>query len=124
MGSLCLQSDGLWYEKLTPDYQKVAQRIFGPYMNSFMKVFLDDFSVFGSEAEHLTHPRLCLEKCREARLSLNFEKCAFAISKGILLGHVVSTEGLDIDRNKVDAIHPQEPSTKEPQEATKTPFPS
>ena len=50
------------------------------------------------------HPWLCLKKCREARLSLNPEKCAFTVSKSILLGHDISADGLAIDRTKVDAI--------------------
>ena len=69
-----------------------------------MKVFLDDFNVFGSKVEHLTHLRLCLEKCREARLSLNPEKCAFAVSRGILLGQVISKDGMQVDESKVDVI--------------------
>ena len=54
----------------------------------------DDFSVFGKAMDHLNQLRLCFEKCRMARLSLNPGKCAFAVKRGILLGHIISEEGM------------------------------
>ena len=36
-------------------------------------------------------------------------KCAFAVKSGILLGHVVSKEGLSIDPDKVKAIQEMKP---------------
>ena len=45
--------------------------IFAEYLDKFMKVFLDDFSIYGSRDEHLQHIKLCLQKCRENGLSLN-----------------------------------------------------
>jgi hypothetical protein len=61
-----------------------------------MQVFLNDFPVFGTRKAHLQHVELCLEKCRKARLSLNPAKCAFAITSGMLLRHIVSKEGIAI----------------------------
>ena len=87
-----------------PTFQKWVMEIFGPYLTSFMKVFLDDFSVSGKKEDHLKHLRLCFEKCRESRLSLNPAKCAFAVKKGILLGHIISSEGIAIDPRKVEMI--------------------
>ena len=48
--------------------------------------------------------RLCLQKCREARLSLNTSKCTFAVPRGMLLAHIVSKEGITMDPDKVKAI--------------------
>jgi hypothetical protein len=47
---------------------------------------------------------LCLKKCREARLSLNPAKCAFAVTSGMLLGHIVSKDGIAMDPDKVKVI--------------------
>lgn len=55
-----------------------------------MRVFLDDFSVFVAEVEHLVHLRKCFLKCRQSHLSLNPTKCVFGVTSGIMLGHVVS----------------------------------
>jgi hypothetical protein len=47
---------------------------------------------------------MCLKKCREARLSLNPAKCAFAVTSGMLLGYIVSKHGIAMDPDKVKAI--------------------
>ena len=39
-----------------------------------------------------------------ARLSLNPVKCAFYVTSGALLGHIVSCEGIAMDPDKVHAI--------------------
>ena len=85
-------------------FQRIIMEIFAEYIPGFMQVFLDDFAVFGGVKEHLQHIRLCLQKCREARLSLNPAKCAFAVTSGMLLGHIVSKEGIAMDPDKVSAI--------------------
>ena len=69
-----------------------------------MQVFLDNFAVYGMRGEHLGHLRLCLEHCHTSRLSLNPAKCAFGVTSGALLGHIVSKEGIAVDPNKITAI--------------------
>jgi hypothetical protein len=78
--------------------------IFEEYIPGFMQVFLDDFEVFGSQKMHLQHVEMCLRKCRAARLSLNPAKCAFAVTSGMLLGHIVSKDGIAMDPDKVKVI--------------------
>ena len=78
--------------------------IFGEFIPAFMQVFLDDFAVYSQEGEHLQYLRLCLEKCRVYRLSLNPAKCVFGVSSGALLGHIVSKDGIAVDPDKVKAI--------------------
>jgi hypothetical protein len=79
-------------------------KIFEEYIPGFMQVFLDDFAVFGSRKMHLQHVEMCLQKCRAARLSLNPAKCAFAVTSGMLLGHIVSKDGIAMDPDKVKVI--------------------
>ena len=43
-------------------------------------------------------------KCRKFGISLNLKKSQFALSKGKLLGHIVSAEGVNIDLVRVEAI--------------------
>jgi len=45
-----------------------------------------------------------LERCEETNLVLNFEKCHFMVEQGIVLGHVVSKNGIFVDPAKVDII--------------------
>ena len=69
-----------------------------------MHIFLDDFSVYNRKADHFKHLRMCLEQCQQGRVSLNPAKCAFRVTSGTMLGHIVSREGIIVDPNKVKTI--------------------
>ena len=67
--------------------------------------FMDDFSVFGSSFDnYLSNVRKVLERCREKNLTLNWEKCHFMVKKGIVLGHIISRDGIEVDKAKTDLI--------------------
>ena len=66
---------------------------------------MDDFSIFGSTFSECLHLlRLVLERCKEKHLVLNWEKCQFMVKKGIVLGHVISKKGIEVDKAKIDSI--------------------
>ena len=48
--------------------------------------------------------RKVLQRCREHGISLNPKKSFFCVTKGKLIGHIVSQEGIKIDPDKVEAI--------------------
>jgi len=52
----------------------------------------------------LHHLTLVLRHCIETNLVLNFEKCQFMVEHGVVLGQVVSSRGLEVDKAKVDVI--------------------
>lgn len=79
--------------------------IFADMVDDIMEVFMDDFSVFGSSFDHCLHNlSLVLQRCQEKNLVLNWEKCHFMVQEGIVLGHKVSSRGLEVDRAKVVVI--------------------
>ncbi|XP_025616833.1 uncharacterized protein [Arachis hypogaea] len=45
-----------------------------------------------------------LERCTNTNLILNFEKCHFMVKQGIVLGHIVSKDGISVDPAKIDVI--------------------
>ncbi|RDX68977.1 Retrovirus-related Pol polyprotein, partial [Mucuna pruriens] len=45
-----------------------------------------------------------LRRCIDSNLVLNFEKCHFMVTKGIVLGHLVSARGIEVDKAKIDVI--------------------
>ena len=66
---------------------------------------MDDFSVFRDSYEGcLENLRRVLERCHEKKLMLNWEKCHFMVTQGIVLGHIVSREGIEVDKAKVELI--------------------
>nr|GEW41273.1 reverse transcriptase domain-containing protein [Tanacetum cinerariifolium] len=70
-----------------------------------MEVFMDDFSVFGSSFENcLSRLDKMLQRCEDTNHSLNWEKSYFMVKEGIVLGHKISKNGIEVDRAKVDVI--------------------
>nr|GEV47243.1 reverse transcriptase domain-containing protein [Tanacetum cinerariifolium] len=45
-----------------------------------------------------------LQRCEDTNLVLNWEKWHFMVKEGIVLGHKISKNGLEVDRSKVDVI--------------------
>ncbi|KAL6321203.1 hypothetical protein AAG906_015547 [Vitis piasezkii] len=70
-----------------------------------MEVFMDDITVYGSTFEEcLLHLEAVLHRCIEKDLVLNWEKCHFMVQKGIVLGHIISKNGIEVDKAKVELI--------------------
>ena len=66
---------------------------------------MDDFTVYGSSFDScLASLSRVLHRCIETNLVLNFEKCHFMVEQGIVLGHVVSNKGIEVDPAKIDVI--------------------
>ena len=51
-------------KNVPPTFQKWVQEVFEPFLTSFMRVFLDDFSVFGKIVDHINHLRMYFERCK------------------------------------------------------------
>ncbi|RVX12996.1 Retrovirus-related Pol polyprotein from transposon opus [Vitis vinifera] len=52
-----------------------------------------------------------LHRCIEKDLVLNWEKCHFMVQQGIVLGHVISKNGIEVDKAKVELIVKLPPPT-------------
>ncbi|KAK5811789.1 hypothetical protein PVK06_027162 [Gossypium arboreum] len=79
--------------------------IFDELVEHIMEVFMDDFSVFGN-CFHLCLKNLkrVLIRCEETNLVLNWEKCHFMVQEGIVLGHKISSKGIEVDKSKIETI--------------------
>jgi hypothetical protein len=86
-------------------FQRCMMSIFSDMVEKFIKVFMDDFSVFGSNFDEcLHHLKSVLKRCEECNLVLNWEKCHFMVQQGIVLGHLISNKGIEVDKAKIDII--------------------
>ena len=52
----------------------------------------------------LENLRKVLERCQEKNLVLNWEKCHFMVTQGIVLGYIVSKNGIEVDKANVELI--------------------
>ncbi|CAN6695163.1 unnamed protein product [Malus baccata var. baccata] len=79
--------------------------IFSDYVEKIIEIFMDDFSVFGDSFDKcLDNLTLILKRCVETNLVLNWEKCRFMVKQGIVLGHIISEKGIEVDKSKVDLV--------------------
>ena len=79
--------------------------IFSDLVEEFMEIFMDDFSIYGSSFEDcLKNLKTVLQRYQEKNLALNWEKCHFMVTEGIVLGHKISTNGLEVDEEKIVVI--------------------
>ena len=74
-------------------------------MEKFLEVFGNDFTVFGdSFDECLENLEKVLKRGIENNLVLNWEKCHFMVTQGVVLGHIVFSKGIQVDKAKIDII--------------------
>ncbi|PKI41619.1 hypothetical protein CRG98_037987 [Punica granatum] len=86
-------------------FQRCMMSIFSDMIENCIEVFMDDFTVYGDSFDCcLANLSKVLHRCIESNLVLNYEKCHFMVTHGIILGHVISSRGIEVDKSKVDLI--------------------
>ncbi|KAA3483688.1 RNA-directed DNA polymerase-like protein [Gossypium australe] len=79
-------------------FMDMMNRVFQPYLDRFVVVFIDDILVYSkSGEEHDSHLRVVLQILRE-------KKCGFWLREVTFLGHVVSADGIRVDPRKIEAV--------------------
>jgi hypothetical protein len=72
--------------------------------------YVDDIVIVSKKREnYIADLAEAFMNMREARLKLNPEKCVFGITKGKILGCLVSTKGIKANPNKIKAITQMQP---------------
>ncbi|KAL4369279.1 hypothetical protein GQ457_05G020790 [Hibiscus cannabinus] len=79
--------------------------IFSDMVEDYHEVFMDNFSVFGDTFDTcLGNLAKVLKRCEESDFVLNWEKCHFMVNEGTVLGHIISSKGIEVDKVKVEVI--------------------
>ena len=75
------------------------------YLDDFCTAYLDDILIYSeSELEHHEHVRKVLLRLREAGLQADIKKSEFSVTRTKYLGFYVSTDGIAVDPEKIEAI--------------------
>ena len=86
-------------------FQRCMTAIFSDFLGYSLEVFMDDFSVFGDDFDScLAYLTKILEVCVRKRLVLSWEKSHFMVREGVVLGHLVSDKGLEVNNAKIEVI--------------------
>ncbi|RVW91119.1 Retrovirus-related Pol polyprotein from transposon 17.6 [Vitis vinifera] len=93
-------------------FQRCMLNIFSDMVERIMEVFMDEITVYGDSYENcLLHLEAVLQRCIEKDLVLNWEKCHFMVQQGIVLGHIISKNGIEVDKAKMELIVKLPPPT-------------
>ncbi|PIN10584.1 DNA-directed DNA polymerase [Handroanthus impetiginosus] len=86
--------------------------IFTNMIENFLKVFMNDFSIYGYSFDKCFNDLfLVLKRCEDTNLVLNWEKCHFMVQEGIVLGHKIFNRGIEVDKVKLKTIEKLPPPT-------------
>src|SRR5688572_23431403 len=86
-------------------FMDLMNRIFKPFLDLFVVVFIDDILVYSrSKEDHEGHLRIVLQVLRDEKLFAKFNKCEFWLREVAFLGHVVSGDGIKVDPKKTEAV--------------------
>ncbi|CAM8959667.1 unnamed protein product [Rhodiola kirilowii] len=86
-------------------FQWVVTSIFSDMIGTFIEVFMYDFTLYGDTFDAcLDNLSRVLGRCVSMNLALNYEKCRFMATHGVVLGHIVSHEDIKVDKAKKDLI--------------------
>ena len=86
-------------------FQRCMLSIFTDMVERIMEVYMDDINMYGNTFEQcLANLETVWHRCIEKNLVLNWGKCHFMVNWGIVLGHVISRKGIDVDKAKVKLI--------------------
>ncbi|GAB2278526.1 hypothetical protein Dimus_039297 [Dionaea muscipula] len=85
-------------------FMDMMHRVFKPYWDRFVVVFIDDILIYSSREQHEEHLRVALQTLREQQLYAKFKKCEFWLDSVAFLGHVISKDGVSVDQKKIEAV--------------------
>ncbi|XP_054824776.1 uncharacterized protein LOC129322491 [Prosopis cineraria] len=80
-------------------------RIFRPYLDHFVIVFIDDILIYSEDEEqHAKHLRIVLQILKDNKFYTKLSNCVFWLREVRFLRHVVSAKEITVDPHKVDAM--------------------
>ena len=66
---------------------------------------MDDITVYGGSFEEcFINQETVLHRCIDKILVLNWEKFHFMVNQGIVLQHIISNKGIEVDKAKIELI--------------------
>ncbi len=86
-------------------YQRYMNTVLFDYLDDFCTAYLDDILIYSNnELEHKEHVRKVLLRLRKAGLQADIKKTEFHVTRTKYLGFIISTQGIEVDPEKISAI--------------------
>ena len=86
-------------------YQRYMNDVLFDYLDDFCTAYLDDILIYSDNVlEHEEHVTKVLERLRKAGLQADIKKCEFGVTRTKYLGFIISTNGIEVDPEKIEVI--------------------
>ncbi len=94
-------------------FQRYINEVLFDLLDECCTAYVDDILIYSTNAEeHEGHVKAVLDRLRKAGLHIDIKKSEFSVTRTKFLGFIISTEGIAVDPEKIDAIRQwQEPET-------------
>ena len=86
-------------------YQRLMNKMFTKQLGRIIEVYIDDMVIKSREEDHhLQDIDECFQVLRYYKMWLNPAKCAFGLSSGQFLGHIVTKRGIEANSKQLQSI--------------------
>jgi hypothetical protein len=86
-------------------YQRYMNDVLFDYLDDFCTAYLDDILIYSeNELEHEEHVKKVLRRLQDAGLQVDLKKCEFGVKRTKYLGFIITTDGIEVDPDKVAAV--------------------
>ena len=86
-------------------FMDLMNRVFQNYQYSFVIVFIDDIFVYlKNESDHMDYLWVVLQTMKEHQFFSKYSKCEFLFSSVAFFGHIISSEGVEVDLRKMEKV--------------------
>ena len=86
-------------------FMDLMNSVLKQYLDLIIIVFIDDILIYSrNEKEHGSQLRIVLQTLKDHQLFAKFRKCEFWLQYVAFLGHIVSSEGICVDSQKIEVV--------------------
>jgi hypothetical protein len=86
-------------------YQRYINDILFDYLNKFCTVYLDNILIYSNDLlEYITYVQAVLRRLCKTGLQIDIKKSEFSVTKTKYLGYILTTQGLEVDPDKIEPL--------------------
>ena len=86
----------------------MSQRYSGLHLNNlddFCTAYLDDILIYSdNKLNHDAHVHKVLQRLQDADLQADIKKCEFSVKRTKYLDFIISTDGIEVNSEKISAV--------------------